>query len=121
MQINQLKEIILELCNILVQNEQEKSNILKQMNTICIINTEKEQHNEASNIVAQSPREKIAAESTRKEKEKRKERKSKRVTPYQFIREDRISSKIDFFNKWAGRGNKILELVTAKRFHHDNK
>ena len=68
------------------------------MNTISTINTEKEQYKEASNVIAQSQIKKIATEPIRKEKEKRKERESKRATPYQFIKEDRISGKIDSFN-----------------------
>ena len=68
MQINQLKEIIRGLCNALVQNEQEKSKILQQMNAISTINLEKEQHNDASNVVAPPSREKKAAEPFRKEK-----------------------------------------------------
>ena len=57
----------------------------------------------------------IAIEPIRK-KEKRKERESKMATLYQFLKEDRISSKIDFFNNWASKGNKISELALAKRF-----
>jgi len=42
LQVNQLKEIICGLCHALVQDEQEKSRILQQMNAIGTINVERD-------------------------------------------------------------------------------
>ena len=90
------------------------------MNAISTINLEKEQHNDASNVIAPPTKEKKAAERFRKEKEKRKERESNRALPCQFTNTDKISGKIDSCNNWAVEDS-VSELASVKRIRRENE
>ena len=114
-QINQLKEIIRGLCHALVQDNQEKSRILQQMNNIGTCSVETVQLHQQNNENEQP----ITAEkqhqqhSNKKETEKRKEREIRISLPYQFTEADIQSGKVECYNNWS-EGN-IVETSSTKR------
>ena len=85
------------------------------MNEISTINVENDQQNDT---VIPKSKDMTTKEPLRKEIEKRKDRESNRAKFYQFTNEEKISSKIEFYNNWAIK-NSRAEITSVKRIHRN--